>query len=439
MRQLKSIFRIAGLTVLAMALVGLMPAVAEAAEATLNGGNTAWILTATALVLFMTLPGLALFYGGLVQAKNVLSVFMQCFAIACLMSVLWLLGVYSLAFTDGGSANALIGGLDKAFLAGVSFDTLSGDIPESVFFMFQMTFAIITPALIVGAYPERMKFSSVMVFSGLWLILVYAPVCHWVWGRGWLADMGVMDFAGGLVVHATAGTSALVLVACLGNRQGFPKQLHPPHSPGMTMMGAAMLWVGWFGFNGGSALSAGGSAGMAMTVTHLSAATASLVWVVIEWRKFGKPSLVGIVTGTIAGLATITPASGYVGPLGGICIGLAGGIVCYYAVGLIKQRFELDDSLDVFAVHGVGGMLGTVMAGVFAAASLGGVGFGEGGTMSGQVTTQVIGVGATVIWSAIVTWIIVKVTEGAVGLRATDDEITEGLDLSYHGERDYNF
>ncbi|MBT3661912.1 MAG: ammonium transporter [Rhodospirillaceae bacterium] len=439
MRQLKSIFRIAGLTVLAMALVGLMPAVAEAAEATLNGGNTAWILTATALVLFMTLPGLALFYGGLVQAKNVLSVFMQCFAIACLMSVLWLLGVYSLAFTDGGSANALIGGLDKAFLAGVSFDTLSGDIPESVFFMFQMTFAIITPALIVGAYPERMKFSSVMVFSGLWLILVYAPVCHWVWGGGWLADMGVMDFAGGLVVHATAGTSALVLVACLGNRQGFPKQLHPPHSPGMTMMGAAMLWVGWFGFNGGSALSAGGSAGMAMTVTHLSAATASLVWVVIEWRKFGKPSLVGIVTGTIAGLATITPASGYVGPLGGICIGLAGGIVCYYAVGLIKQRFELDDSLDVFAVHGVGGMLGTVMAGVFAAASLGGVGFGEGGTMSGQVTTQVIGVGATVIWSAIVTWIIVKVTEGAVGLRATDDEITEGLDLSYHGERDYNF
>ena len=387
----------------------------------------------------MTLPGLALFYGGLVQAKNVLSVFMQCFAIACLMSVLWLLGVYSLAFTDGGSANALIGGLDKAFLAGVSFDTLSGDIPESVFFMFQMTFAIITPALIVGAYPERMKFSSVMVFSGLWLILVYAPVCHWVWGGGWLADMGVMDFAGGLVVHATAGTSALVLVACLGNRQGFPKQLHPPHSPGMTMMGAAMLWVGWFGFNGGSALSAGGSAGMAMTVTHLSAATASLVWVVIEWRKFGKPSLVGIVTGTIAGLATITPASGYVGPLGGICIGLAGGIVCYYAVGLIKQRFELDDSLDVFAVHGVGGMLGTVMAGVFAAASLGGVGFGEGGTMSGQVTTQVIGVGATVIWSAIVTWIIVKVTEGAVGLRATDDEITEGLDLSYHGERDYNF
>ena len=439
MRQLKSIFRIAGLTVLAMALVGLMPAVAEAAEATLNGGNTAWILTATALVLFMTLPGLALFYGGLVQAKNVLSVFMQCFAIACLMSVLWLLGVYSLAFTDGGSANALIGGLDKAFLAGVSFDTLSGDIPESVFFMFQMTFAIITPVLIVGAYPERMKFSSVMVFSGLWLILVYAPVCHWVWGGGWLADMGVMDFAGGLVVHATAGTSALVLVACLGNRQGFPKQLHPPHSPGMTMMGAAMLWVGWFGFNGGSALSAGGSAGMAMTVTHLSAATASLVWVVIEWRKFGKPSLVGIVTGTIAGLATITPASGYVGPLGGICIGLAGGIVCYYAVGLIKQRFELDDSLDVFAVHGVGGMLGTVMAGVFAAASLGGVGFGEGGTMSGQVTTQVIGVGATVIWSAIVTWIIVKVTEGAVGLRATDDEITEGLDLSYHGERDYNF
>jgi len=438
MRQLKSVFATAG-GFAALALVLFAPEAALAAEATLNGGNTAWILTATALVLFMTLPGLALFYGGLVQAKNLLSVMMQCYTIACLASVLWLVCVYSLAFGDGGGANAFIGGLGKAFMSGVGFDTLSGDIPENLFFMFQMTFAIITPALIVGAYPERMKFNAVLVFSALWLILVYAPVCHWVWGGGWLAEMGVMDFAGGLVVHATAGTSALVLVKFLGNRQGFPTQLHPPHSPGMTMIGAAMLWVGWYGFNGGSALAAGGGAGMAITVTHLSAATASLVWVVIEWSKFGKPSLVGIVTGTIAGLATITPASGFVGPIGGIGIGLAGGFVCYYAVGLVKQAWKLDDSLDVFAVHGVGGMLGTLLAAVFAAEGLGGVGYGEGGSFGGQFTTQVIGVVATVVWSIIATFVIVKITAGVCGLRANDDEITEGLDLSYHGERDYNF
>ena len=428
-----------GTVVAAMAWALALPETAVAADAELNGANTAWILTSTALVLFMTLPGLALFYGGLVQAKNLLSVMMQCFSIACLASVLWLFGVYSLAFSDGGAANALIGGLSKAFMAGISFDTLSGDIPESVFFMFQMTFAVITPALIVGAYPERMRFSAVLIFSALWLILVYAPVCHWVWGGGWLADQGVMDFAGGLVVHATAGTSALVLVKLLGNRRGFPTQLHAPHSPGMTMIGAAMLWVGWYGFNGGSALAAGGGAGMAITVTHISAATASLVWVVIEWQKFGKPSLVGIVTGTIAGLASITPASGFVGPIGGFAIGLAGGVICYYAVNLVKQAWQIDDSLDVFAVHGVGGILGTFLAGVFAAESLGGVGFGEGGTMGGQLTAQVIGIVATVLWSAVVTFIIVKATAAVTDLRASDEEIIEGLDLSYHGERDYNF
>ncbi len=350
-----------------LALIALTVAVsteafAQGSAAKLSDGNTAWILTATALVLFMTLPGLALFYGGLVHSRNLLSVLMHCFTICCLASVLWLIGVYSLAFGDGGSVNAWIGGLGKSFLAGVGTDTLFGDIPETVFFMFQMTFAIITPALIVGAYPERMKFAAVLLFSGLWLILVYAPVAHWVWGGGWLADMGVMDFAGGLVVHVTAGASALVIAIVLGSRRGFPREITPPHSPGMVMMGAAMLWVGWYGFNAGSALAANGSAGMAMTVTHLSAASASLTWMTIEWVKHGKPSLVGLVTGTIAGLATITPASGFVGPVGGLVYGIAAGAVCYWAVNLIKQKFEIDDSLDVFAVHGVGGALGTLLA-----------------------------------------------------------------------------
>ena len=314
---------------LAFATAGLIPTAASAAE--LSSGDTAWLLTATALVLFMTLPGLALFYAGLVQAKNVLSVLMHCFALAAAMSVLWLVAGYSLAFADG---NPLIGDFSKAFLTGVGFDAVSGSIPESVFFMFQMTFAIITPALIVGAYVERIRFSAVMLFSALWLLVVYAPVTHWVWGGGWLAEMGVFDFAGGLVVHATAGTSALVIARMLGTRDGFPTHLHPPHNPGLTMIGAAMLWVGWFGFNAGSALAADGSAGMAMLVTHISASTATLVWIAIEWVKFGKPSLIGAVTGMVAGLATITPASGFVGPLGGLMIGLAGGAICYPAVSL---------------------------------------------------------------------------------------------------------
>jgi Amt family ammonium transporter len=424
-----------GLVVALAAGFWLLPGTAFAEG--LSGGNTAWILTSTALVLFMTLPGLALFYAGLVQSKNVLSVMMHCFSIACLVSVMWLAGVYSLSFGDGGGANALIGGLGKAFLSGVGKEAMSGDIPESVFFMFQMTFAIITPALIVGAFPERIKFSAVLVFSGLWLIFVYAPVAHWVWGGGWLAELGVMDFAGGLVVHATAGTSALVLAFLLGARKGFPTELRPPHNPGLSMMGAAMLWVGWFGFNAGSALAADTSAGMAMLVTHISAATASLVWVAIEWMKFGKPSLVGVITGMVAGLATITPASGFVGPIGGLCIGLAGGVVCYWAVGLVKSLWNIDDSLDVFAVHGVGGMMGTMLTAVFAVTALGGGGLAEGVGVGGQLVTQGTGVVATFVWSAVATFVIVKVTAAVVGLRASDDEITEGLDVSAHGESGY--
>jgi len=412
---------------------GMLPAAAQAA--TLSDGNTAWILTSTALVLFMTLPGLALFYAGLVQSKNVLSVMMHCFAIACLVSVLWLAGGYSLAFAEG---NAIIGVLSKAFLVGVGKDALVGDIPESVFFMFQMTFAIITPALIVGAYPERMKFSAVLLFSGLWLILVYAPVTHWVWGGGWLADMGVMDFAGGLVVHATAGSSALLLAYMLGARKGFPTGPRPPHNPGMSMIGAAMLWVGWFGFNAGSALAADTSAGMAMLVTHISAATASLVWMVIEWVKFGKPSLIGIITGMVAGLATITPASGFVGPLGGLCIGLAGGLICYWAVHLVKKTWQIDDSLDVFAVHGVGGITGTLLAAVFGVAAFGGGGLADGVTMGQQFGVQAIGVVATVVWSVVLTFVIIKIIQAVVGLRVSDDEITQGLDITAHGESGYS-
>jgi ammonium transporter, Amt family len=410
---------------------------ALAADA-LNGANTAWILTSTALVLFMTLPGLALFYGGLVRARNVLSVLMHCVAVTCLASVAWLIIVYSLAFSDGGTLNQYIGGTSKAFLAGVGPDTLFGDIPETVFFMFQMTFAIITPALIVGAFPERMRFSGVLLFSLLWLILVYAPVCHWVWGGGWLADLGVMDFAGGIVVHTTAGVSALVLVLVLGPRRGFPREIRPPHSPGMTVAGACMLWVGWFGFNAGSALAADGSAGMAMVVTHISAAVASLVWAAVEWAKFGKPSVIGIVTGTIAGLAAITPASGFVGPLGAVVIGLLAGVVCQWFTTFIKSKMNIDDSLDVFAVHGVGGILGTLLAAVFAAESLGGLGLAEGVSMGDQFVVQLIGVVSVAVLSAVLTWIIAKIVAVTVGLRVSEEEEIDGLDISAHGERGYD-
>jgi ammonium transporter, Amt family len=403
----------------------------------LNAGDTAWVLTATTLVLFMTLPALALFYAGLVRASNVLSVLMHCFAIACLVSVLWLVCAYSLAFAPG---TPLIGSLSKAFLSGVGRQTLapSTSIPETVFFMFQMTFAIITPALIVGAFVERMKFESVLLFSGLWLLVVYAPVAHWVWGGGWLNAMGIMDFAGGLVVHLTAGASAVVLAVLLGARTGFPGDLKPPHAPWMTMAGASMLWVGWFGFNAGSALSAGGDAGMAMIVTHISAATASLVWVAIEWRKFGKPSLVGMVTGTIAGLATITPASGFVGPAAALVIGLIGGTACYFVVGIMKQRFKVDDSLDVFAVHGVGGATGVLLTAICVDAALGGAGLPDGRTVAQQFGIQLLGVVATLIWSVAASYAIVTVVKATAGLRVGKEDEEKGLDQTAHGESGYN-
>jgi Amt family ammonium transporter len=396
-----------------------------------NGANTAWVLTATALVLFMTLPGLALFYAGLVRVKNTLSVMMHCVAIACLASVLWLAVGYSLAF-DG--AHPLIGGVGKAFLHGVGKDSLSGSIPETVFFM---TFAIITPALIVGAYVERIKFAGVLLFSGLWLLVVYAPVCHWVWGGGWLQSLGVMDFAGGLVVHATAGASALLIARVLGPRDGFPSELRPPHNPGMTMMGAGMLWVGWYGFNGGSALAADGNAGMALLVTHMSASMAGLVWAALEWKRFGKPSMIGIVTGVVAGLATVTPASGYVGPLGGLILGAAGAGLCYFAVDFVKHRLKIDDSLDVFAVHGMGGILGTLLVAVLASTAIGGGGYPVTGGMGRQAIVQLTGVAATIAWSIVGTTVILVITKMLVGLRASDMQINEGLDVTQHGERAY--
>lgn len=400
----------------------------------MDAADTAWILTSTALVLLMTLPGLALFYGGLVQSRNILSVLMHCMAIACLASVLWLVVGYSLAFSEG---SAWLGGLQKAFLNGVGRDTVydGTTLPETVFFTFQMTFAVITPALMVGAFVERIKFSAVLIISAVWLLIVYAPVTHWVWGGGWLAERGVMDFAGGIVVHVTAGASAAVIAVMLGARSGFPKTVQPPHAPWMVMVGASLLWVGWFGFNAGSALGANGDAGMAMLVTHMSAATASLVWVVIEWVRFGKPSLVGMVTGTIAGLATVTPASGFVGPMAGMMLGLAGGVVCYIAVDLVKHRWKVDDSLDVLAVHGIGGALGTLLT-AFLAGLPGGTGLGET-TVGSQFAVQLLGVGSVLVWSVIATIIIVWITKALVGLRVNEEEELEGLDFSTHGESGY--
>jgi Amt family ammonium transporter len=413
---------------------------AEAADAAAVGADTAWLLTATALVLFMTLPGLALFYGGLVRAKNVLSVLTHCVVIAAVVSVLWLVFAYSLAFGDGGAAQAWIGGLDLALLGGIGPGAIRAQttVPETVFFMFQMTFAIITPALIVGAFPERVKFGAVLLFSGLWLVFVYAPVAHWVWGGGWLARLGVLDFAGGIVVHATAGTSALIFALLIGRRRGFPHELIPPHSPGMTMAGAAMLWVGWYGFNAGSALAANGNAGMAMIVTHISAATATLTWMAVEWLRHGRTGLVGLVTGMVAGLATITPASGYVGPIGALCLGVAAGVVCYAAVNFIKFRLKIDDTLDVFAVHGVGGILGSLLTAVFAARALGGLGLPDGQTMGGQLWVQFIGVLVASLWAVVATLVLGKAVDGLVGLRVSERDETEGLDLAAHGERGYH-
>jgi Amt family ammonium transporter len=396
------------------------------------------MLTATALVLFMTLPGLALFYGGLVQSKNVLSVLMHCFAIACLASIIWFAVGYSLSLT-GGSGNSWIGGTEAFFLQNLNIDSLNGDHPETVWIMFQMTFAIITPALIVGAFVERIKFSAVLIFSGLWLLVVYCPVCYWVWGGGWLAQKGVIDFAGGIVVHATAGSSALTLAYMLGRRQGFPRSLKPPHNPGMVMTGAAMLWVGWFGFNAGSAAAADTSAGMAMLVTHLSAATASLVWMIVEWKKTGKPGLVGIVTGTIAGLATITPAAGSVGPLGAILIGASAGFVCYYACSIVKEAMGIDDSLDVAAVHGVGGILGTLLVAFLGVeGTMGGLGI-NAVTAGEQFVIQAQGCLAAIALSVVATYLIVKIISPLIGgIRISEEDETKGLDQSAHGENGYS-
>ncbi|MEC7613783.1 MAG: ammonium transporter [Pseudomonadota bacterium] len=412
--------------------------VAFADDAGISGADTAWIMTATALVLFMTIPGLSLFYGGLVRSKNVLSVLMQCFAITCLMSVLWRFVGYSLAFGDGGAANAYIGGLDNLLLGGIVESTVSGSIPESVFALFQMTFAVITPALIVGGFAERMRFSAVVLFSAAWLILVYAPICHWVWGGGWLSDLGVMDFAGGTVVHITAGVAALVAALVLGNRRGFPQQAMPPHNMTLTIMGAGMLWVGWFGFNGGSALAANGDAAMAMLATHISAAAGAFTWMLAEKARFGKPSALGIVTGMVAGLGTITPASGFVGPGGALIIGISAGLVCFYATIYIKQRLKIDDSLDVFPVHGVGGILGTLLTAVFASNALGVFSGQEDIVISSQLGVQAIGVVATVVYTGTVTWFILKLTDVLVGNRVDEDQEQEGLDLVAHNERGYD-
>ena len=425
-----------------LSLLVLAPVIVRAEDgAGINPANTAWILTSTALVLFMTIPGLSLFYAGLVRSKNVLSVLMQCFAITCLVSLLWLFYAYSLAFDEGG---AWLGGLSKMMLSGVQRETVSGDIPETVFSMFQLTFAIITPALIVGGFAERMRFSAMLLFTAIWLTVVYVPVTHWVWGGGWLGEMGLYDFAGGTVVHITAGVSAIVAALVIGRRKGFPDTAMPPHNLTMTVAGAGMLWVGWFGFNAGSALAANGDAGMAMLATHTSAAAGSLAWMVAEWVRFGKPSVLGIVTGMVAGLGTITPASGFVGPGGALLIGLAAGLICFSATQFIKRVLKIDDSLDVFPVHGVGGILGTLLAGVFASTELGvfsGFGFNEAAgitSMGGQLRVQFIGAATTAVYAGVATYVILKLVNLVVGLRVSSDQETEGLDIVLHEEKGYN-
>ena len=411
---------------------------AGAADAKLDPANTAWMITATVLVLFMTLPGLALFYAGLVRAKNALSVLMQCFAITCAVTLAWVVVGYSIAFGDGGAANAWFGGFGKSFLAGIDVKAVKGSIPETVFAMFQLTFAIITPALVIGAYAERVRFGGMLLFSLLWLLVVYCPIAHWVWGDGWLQKMGVMDFAGGLVVHLNAGIAALVCALVLGRRRGFPDTAMPPHNMTMAVTGACMLWVGWFGFNAGSALAADGAAGMAMLVTHIGAATGSLAWLVCERIRYGKPSVLGICTGMVAGLGTITPASGFVGPLGAIVIGGAAGVICFFATSYLKRRLIVDDSLDVFPVHGVGGILGTLLTGVFVSAALGGIGYPDKVAMGDQLLVQFTGVLAVGAWSGVVTWILLKLTDLLAGLRVSADEETEGLDTALHNEKGYN-
>ena len=411
------------------------PYAAWAQDDALNSGDTAWMLTSSVLVLFMTIPGLSLFYAGLVRAKNVLSVMMQCFAITCLVTILWTLYGYGLAFGDGGALNAFVG-MGNVLLSNVSVDTVDGTIPESVFQMFQLTFAIITPALIVGAFAERMKFSAMLWFMGIWLTLVYAPVAHWVWGGGWLGELGVLDFAGGTVVHINAGIAALVLCIVLGKRAGYPDTPMAPNSLVLTVVGASMLWVGWFGFNAGSQLAADGVAGMAMAVTHICTATAAFTWMTVEWVRYGKPSVLGIATGAGAGLVAITPASGTVGPLGAILIGLASGVLCFFAASNLKRALGYDDSLDVFGVHGVGGFVGAILTGVFTAEVFGGSGLDNG--IGTQLGLQFVGAAATIVYSGVLTWIILKVLDAALGLRVTAAEEEEGLDIALHNERGFN-
>jgi Amt family ammonium transporter len=410
----------------------------------INGANTAWVLTATALVLFMTLPGLALFYGGLVRSKNVLSILMQCFAITAVVSILWMVCGYSLAFTDGGSLNPFIGGLHQAFFANLKEGSVwaTGSIPESVFAMYQMTFAIITPALVIGAFAERVKFGAMLLFSSLWLLVVYVPVCHWVWGGGWLGAMGAMDFAGGVVVHITAGIAALVCALVIGPRKGFQQHAMMPHNMTMTVTGAGMLWVGWFGFNAGSALAANGDAGMALLCTHLSAAAGAATWSAIEWFRHGKPSVLGIVTGMVAGLGTITPASGFVGPLGALTIGVIAGLVCFFMTMTVKQIWKIDDSLDVFPVHGVGGIIGTLLTGVLASTGLGAFS-GQGFLLPAingigqQLLVQATAAGATIVFTAAATWALLKLVNAITPLRMSQEGETEGLDITDHDERGY--
>jgi Amt family ammonium transporter len=409
---------------------------ALAAAQTIDSGATAWMLTSTALVLLMTLPGLALFYGGLVRTRNVLSVLMQCFALTCVISLIWVVFGYSLAFGEG---SGLIGGLSKLWMRGVELDTVSGAIPETVFAMFQLTFAIITPALIIGGFAERTRFSAMLLFSILWLVIVYIPVAHWVWaGDGWLFARGFRDFAGGAVVHVNAGVAAIVAAIVIGKRTGFPSAPMPPHNLTMTVTGASLLWVGWFGFNAGSALASNGAAGMAMLATHVAAAAGATAWMSLEWLKFGKPSVLGGVTGMVAGLGTITPASGFVGPMGGLIIGLAAGGICFFATQFIKRKLKIDDSLDVFPVHGVGGFTGLLLTAVFSAAAFDGLGLPEGVTIGQQLVTQLIGAVATVAWSGIATFVILKVVNVIVPLRVSPEQENEGLDLVSHEERGYS-
>ncbi|MBI1364626.1 MAG: ammonium transporter [Alphaproteobacteria bacterium] len=423
-----------GLGVFAAVLTAAPGAFAQDAAPTLDKGDTAWMLTSTALVLLMTIPGLALFYGGMVRKKNVLATAMQSFAITCLVTVIWMVAGYSLAFTDGGAANPIIGGLSRIFLGGMGVDALTGSIPESVFMCFQMTFAIITPALICGAFADRMKFSAMLWFMGLWSVIVYSPVAHWVWGGGFLGGLGVKDFAGGTVVHINAGVAGLVCALVLGKREGYGRDNMAPHNLVLSLIGASLLWVGWFGFNAGSELAADGTAGMAMTVTQIATAAAALAWMFYEWAGRGKPSVLGIVSGAVAGLVAITPASGFVGPTGALIIGLVAGVICAWSATWLKPKLGYDDSLDAFGVHGVGGFVGAILTGVFISKTFGGVGLAEGVSLGGQVWTQFLGTLATIVWSGVASFAILKAVDMTIGLRVSKEVEIEGLDINLHGE-----